>query len=115
MGGWGDVLERDLSLVERDVHYGWIIPDVARSIYGVVTDKDGKVKAKETEDLRQKMRLRRKERSIDAKDWWKKEREQVLRKDFSEDVYNMYADCLKYPKFRREFMGMWQLPEDYRL
>jgi len=27
----------------------------------------------------------------------------------------MYADCLKYPKFRREFMGMWQLPEDYRL
>ncbi len=115
MGGWGDVLERDLSLVERDVHYGWIIPEVAGGIYGVVTDKDGKVKAKETEDLRQKMRLRRKERSIDAKDWWKKEREQVLRKDFSEDVYNMYADCLKYPKFRREFMGMWQLPEDYRL
>jgi len=115
MGGWGDVLERDLGLVERDAHYGWITPDVARSIYGVVTDKDGKAKVKETEDLRQKMRLSRKERSVEARDWWKKEREQVLRKDFSEDVYNMYADCLKYGKFRKEFMGMWQLPEDYRL
>jgi len=115
MGGWGDVLERDFSLIEKDVNYGWITADVAKSIYGAVTDENGKVKAAETDELRQQMRNRRRERSVDARDWWRKEREQVLRKDFSEDVYNMYADCLKYQKFRREFIGMWQLPEDYQL
>jgi acetone carboxylase alpha subunit len=115
MGGWGDPLERDFSLIENDIHYGWVTADVAKSIYGAVTDENGKVKAAETNELRQQMRHRREERSVDAKDWWKKEREQVLKKRFSEDVYNMYADCLKYQKFRREFTGMWQLPQDYQL
>ncbi len=113
--GWGDPLEREYDLVQDDVRYGWLASDVVRGVYGVVTDKEGKVKAKESEELRQQMRNRRKERSVDAKDWWKEEREQVLNKGFSEDVYNMYADVLKYDKFRRQFMGMWQLPEDYRL
>jgi len=115
MGGWGDPLERELSLLENDVRYGWLTPEVVREVYGVVTDEKGKTKVKESEELRQKMRERRKERSVDARDWWRKERRQVLRKEFSEDVYNMYADILKYEKFRREFMGMWQLPEDYQL
>jgi len=61
------------------------------------------------------MRRRREERSVDAKEWWKQERKKVMNKQFSEDVYNMYADCLKYGKFRKEFMGMWQLPEGYKL
>ena len=112
---WGDPLEREFSLVENDVGYGWLTSEVVREVYGVVTDEEGKVKVKESEVLRQMMRERRKERSVDGRDWWRKEREQVLRKDFCEDVHNMYADILKYEKFRREFMGMWQLPEDYQL
>jgi len=115
MPGWGDVLERDLSLVEKDVHYGWITADVAKTIYGVATDEKGKVKAEETEDLRKKMRLRREERSVDAREWWKKAREKVLTRQIPGDVCNMYADCLTYGKFRNEFMGMWQLPADYGL
>ena len=114
-GGWGDPLEREFGLVENDLRYGWITPDVAKQVYGVVTDEKGKVKEKESEELRQQMRDRRKERSVDAREWWRQEREQVLGKEFSEDVYNMYADCLQYEKFRRQFMGMWQLPEDYKL
>jgi hypothetical protein len=113
--GWGDPLERDLSLVENDMRYGWITPDVARTVYGVVTGDDGKVNGNETDELREQMRNRRKEKSVDARDWWTEEREKALRKEFSEDVYSMYADCLKYDKFRREFLGIWQLPEDYRL
>jgi N-methylhydantoinase B/acetone carboxylase alpha subunit len=115
MGGWGDPLERDFSLVESDVHYGWMTLDAARTIYGAVMDEKGKVKVAESDQLRQQKRKRRKERSVDAREWWREERQQVIRKEFPEDVYNMYADCLKYGKFRREFMGMWQLPEDYKL
>jgi len=114
-GGWGDPLERFFSLVERDVHYGWITPDVAETVYGAVTDEEGKVKVKESEELRRKMRLKRKERSVDAGEWWRRERQRVMNKEFSEDVYNMYADILKYEKFRHQFMGMWQLSEGYQL
>jgi len=114
-GGWGDPLEREFSLVEDDLRYGWVTPDVAERVYGVVANGEGKVKVKESEELRQQMRNRRKERSVDAREWWRNEREEVLRKEFSEDVHNMYADCLKYEKFRRQFTGMWQLPEDYKL
>jgi len=112
---WGDPLERQYSLIEDDVKYGWITADVAKTVYGAVTDENRKVKVAESDELRQQVRNRRKEKSLDAKEWWRKEREQVLRKEFSEDVYNMYADCSKYEKFRREFIGMWQLPEDYQL
>ncbi|MFC2000609.1 hydantoinase B/oxoprolinase family protein [Chloroflexota bacterium] len=114
-GGWGDPLERDISLVERDVRYGWITPDVAAGVYGVMIDGGGRAKATESNDLRQKMHNRRKLSSVDARDWWANEREQVLRKGFCEDVYNMYADCLNYEKFRREFVGMWLLPQDFSL
>jgi hypothetical protein len=27
----------------------------------------------------------------------------------------MFADILKYDKFRHQFMEMWQLPEEYEL
>jgi len=114
-GGWGDPLEREFSLVENDVPDGWLSPDVVRTVYGAVLDDNGKVKVAESNELRQQMRNRRKEKSVDARDWWEKERERVLRKEWCEDVYNMYADVLKYDKFRRQFMGMWQLPEDYGL
>ena len=115
MGGWGDPLEREFALIEKDVHYGWITPDVAATVYGTITDDKDKVKVTESQELRKQIRNKRKERSADAKDWWKKEREQVLRKAFSEDVYNMYADCLKYSKFRSDFTAMWQVPADYKL
>jgi len=53
--------------------------------------------------------------SVVARDWWSGEREQILRKEFAEDVSNMYADILTYGKFRHEFMGIWQLPDNYHL
>jgi len=115
MGGWGDPLEREFSLLEDDVRYGWLTPDVVRNVYGVAVDDEGKVNVEESEELRQKLRFRRKEMSVVARDWWSGEREQILRKEFAEDVSNMYADILTYGKFRHEFMGIWQLPDNYHL
>ncbi|MCX5998727.1 MAG: hypothetical protein NTU41_03835, partial [Chloroflexi bacterium] len=75
----------------------------------------GKVKVAESDALRADIRKVRQEKSLDAKDWWKQERKRVLAKEFSPDVRSMYADCLKWGKFRTQFIGMWQLPEDYKL
>ena len=111
---WGDVLERDYSLIEDDVKYGWVTADVAKTVYGAVTNGGGKVDISESDQLRQGIRKEREDKSLDAMLWWKGERGHVLNRDFTEDVRNMYADVLNYDKFRRQFMGMWQLPEDYQ-
>ncbi|NQT73591.1 MAG: hydantoinase B/oxoprolinase family protein [Chloroflexi bacterium] len=113
MGGWGDALERDYGLIEKDVKYGWISPECAKTVYGTVTDDSGKVDSQASDALREQMRNRRKERSVDAKEWWKQERQVVIDKKWHEDMHAMFVDNCKYEKFRNEFMGMWQLPEEY--
>ncbi len=112
--GWGDVLERSKALVARDVGEGSMSEETARKVYGVAFS-DGKVDERETEKARKQIRDKRRERSVDVQEWWKQERERVRAKEFYEDVNNMYWDCLKWEKFRRKFMGFWQLPEDYSL
>ena len=39
-GGWGDPLEREIPLVEKDVHGGFVSLDSARSEYGVVIEPE---------------------------------------------------------------------------
>ena len=70
---------------------------------------------KESEQLREQMLNRRRERAVPAKDWWRRERQQVLGKELSEDVHSMYTDCLRYDKFSHAFKRMWHLPDDYAL
>jgi len=110
MGGWGDVLERAYSLIENDVKYNRITPYTAKTVYGVVVDENGKVEVAKSDELRQQMRNVRQEKSVDAKEWWKQEREKVLQQDFSEDVYNMYADIVRYEKFRTQSWGCGSCP-----
>jgi len=113
-GGWGDVLERVYTLIEEDLKYNWMTANTARTVYGAVTDGKGKVDVVKSDDLREQMRNKRKEKSLDVREWWKQERQKVLQQDFSDNVYNMYADVVKYDKFRTEFTGMWQLQDDYQ-
>ena len=42
-GGYGSPGERDPERVARDVAEGWISPERAESVYGVVLDDDGAV------------------------------------------------------------------------
>lgn len=115
MGGWGDVIERPYELIQNDIKNNWITVDCARTVYGAVANEEGTIDTEASDRLRDEIRNRRKERSIDAREWWQQEREVVLQKSWPEDVYNMFADNLKWEKFRREFFSMWQLPEDYSL
>jgi N-methylhydantoinase B len=51
-GGWGDPLERDTDLVERDVRLEYVSPEEAMDVYGVAIDSDGRVDTEATEALR---------------------------------------------------------------
>ncbi len=110
--GWGDVLERDPVLVEQDVERGWVTPDVARELYGVVL-QHGKVNQPATSQLRQTMKAQRKAESVDAREWWKDERRLLKEGRMHADVNNMYADLLKYPGFAAGFRAFWQLDTDF--
>jgi len=117
-GGWGDPLDRDLSLVEKDLNQGWVSPEANRIAYGAVAERVGgvwKVDREATAKAQQEMRRRRKERAVGAREWWAQQRQRVLNKDFSQPVYDLYSDVLKYERFRRQFTDIWQLPEDYAL
>ena len=112
-GGWGDVLERPYHLIEEDLKLGWITPGCAATVYGAVSNENGTVDIEKSDQLRGQMRKRRVDRSCNAREWWKHEREKVLKKEWHEEVRSMYTDNLKYKKFRDEFMEMWQLAENY--
>jgi N-methylhydantoinase B len=58
-GGYGDPLERDPRMVERDVGSGILSPKTARSVYGVVLDRQGRLKMQATEKLRDGIRSER--------------------------------------------------------
>ena len=58
-GGWGDPLEREPELVQRDVIEGKVSPEAARDDYGVVLTGDGTVDADATQTLRETMRGKR--------------------------------------------------------
>ena len=57
-GGWGDPLEREIRLVERDVRGGFVSLESARTEYGIVIDPDS-LKADVTGSLAFRRDLRR--------------------------------------------------------
>ena len=63
-GGWGDPIEREPETVVRDLAAGWISPQAASEIYGVVA-KRGKVDVEATDAQRRAMRERRVGRFVD--------------------------------------------------
>lgn len=118
--GFGDCIERDPALVEKDINEGFITPDCAETLYGAVAGSDNghwKVDVAATEEAREQIRAKRREKAVPAREWWQKEREKVLNTEFTEnqDLLNMWRDSLQNEKFRARFFGFWQLPEDFTL
>jgi N-methylhydantoinase B len=58
-GGWGDPLERDPDAVSKDVFYGYVSPEQARHVYGVVLNGDLSVDYEATERLRNSLRAKK--------------------------------------------------------
>jgi N-methylhydantoinase B/oxoprolinase/acetone carboxylase alpha subunit len=57
-GGYGSPLARDAALVERDVIEGWVTPERAAAVYGVVLGTDGRIDVAATERQRRTLALR---------------------------------------------------------
>jgi len=117
---FGDPLERDPELVRNDLNNGWTREWVARDIYGVVASYDADAKEwvvdlEATERRRQAIREQRKARGIPFRQWWKQEREKILRRERMDDaVKTMWATaCELSPDYGRDLKAFWKLPEDF--
>jgi N-methylhydantoinase B len=58
-GGYGDPLERDWQRVADDVREGYVSPEAAREVYGLVLDAAGRIDADATQALRDRLRAAR--------------------------------------------------------
>jgi hypothetical protein len=120
-GGLGDPLERDPELVKRDLEKGYTTVNTARSTWGVKCDEYDKKKKKYmidyegTQKLRDELRARRKKRSVPFKEWWKKEREKILKKELEEPVIRMFKEAVGLSSaYDLEVREFWCLPADFQ-
>jgi N-methylhydantoinase B/acetone carboxylase alpha subunit len=118
--GIGDPLERSPESVAADVSGGYLIPRLARSVYGVVLDDDGVVDAAATELQRTELRDLRKSESVPFSDWYSSERAQVLAhaaedgERFVLPVERMYAESMRLsPVWAKQYRDFWDLDDDF--
>jgi acetone carboxylase alpha subunit len=104
--GYGDPLERDAELIERDLANGLIDAPTARKIYGYAGEP-GK-----TGRLRARLRKQRLAQSVPAEQWWREERKRARAGDVAPVVRNMFARSAKLSdKLRDLYLEFWDLRE----
>ena len=115
--GFGDPIDRDPKLVERDLNDGLILPRYADKVYGVVyTEENGEytVDLEATEKRRQEVRKERLERSVPTTEWMKEEKARIVNKEASKQVKLMFAESFALSeKFTDEFKAFWNLDEEW--
>ena len=119
--GFGDPIERDPSLIIKDLENGFLTEEWAEKVYGVICRYDEKEKKwvvdeKATDEKRRRIREERLSKGVPVKEWWVKEREKVAAGRLPEDVKEMIRDSMsRSEKMAKEFREFWQLPEDFTL
>src|ERR1035437_3463281 len=116
-GGWGDPLERSPKDVVEDLDGGWITPEFARGLYGVVSrDEGGKLAIDEgqTTQKQEAIRAARRAKSLPAKEFWRLEREVLLSGELIEPIRYMYSRTVSEEEdFDSEMREFWQLPAEF--
>ena len=116
-GGWGDPLERSPKNVVEDLDGGWITPEFARGLYGVVShDEGGELAIDEEQTAREQeaIRAERRARSVPAQEFWRLERDVLLSGELIEPIRYMYSRTVSEEEdFDREMREFWQLPTEF--
>lgn len=107
--GYGDPIRREPQMVIEDIKNGVVTPDMAEEVYGVVV-QNGAVETTATEKKRQDIRRRRLERAVPVKDWWKKEREKILKGELAPELKAMLKSSKELSeKYAKRYKEFWQI------
>jgi acetone carboxylase, alpha subunit len=117
-GGYGDPIERDPAAVARDVENGYVTPEAAESVYAVVLGQEEgewRVDTEATGERRDAVRKSRLGRAIPVRRWLEHERGRVVRREFVEEVQEMYRDSMRMSvRFAEEFRDFWGLAAEFK-
>jgi len=114
--GWGEPLDRDARRIEADLNSEFISAETATSIYGASVAKvEGawRVDRKATDEAQQAIRKDRQQHSVPVSEWWQRERQRVLKREFTPLVAEMYADVITDAKWGKQFREFWGLADSY--
>lgn len=102
--GYGDVLERDVRLIERDLANQLVTPEFAKKAYGY----DGA----NTEAEREARRKKRLAESVPAEQWWAQERRRAKSGEVGTIVAQTYARSAKLStKLKDLYLKFWEIDE----
>lgn len=118
--GLGDVLDRAVEDVVKDLDEDLLLPRFADSAYGVVASQgaDGKwtVDMEATEKRRRAIREQRLQRSVSVSEWFEEQKGRVARMEFSETTRKMYRESLELSeRWGTSFREFWGLAEDWQV
>jgi N-methylhydantoinase B/acetone carboxylase alpha subunit len=117
--GFGDPLDRDYELCEKDANEGIYTPDILEKVYGVVVERIGDkwiVNRDKSEKKREEIRKMREKRSMSFEEFWEYERKKIVNGEIKEHVKRMYRESISLSKkWGDEFKKFWKLPEDFEM
>lgn len=94
-------------------------PGVVKEVYAVHAESVGgawKIDETASARLKEQALTKRKECAVNAEEWWRMERAEVLKKDFSTEITALYADIVNNSaSFRGKFLKFWHLSDDFEI
>lgn len=115
-GGYGDPIERDPRLIKRDLENGVTTLETAERVYKVsINPETLEIDYDKTQALREKCREDRKRRGIPAAEYWRREKEKIIKGDIPAIPRQCLNDCFRVSdRFLKDFVEFWGLPEDFK-
>jgi acetone carboxylase, alpha subunit len=102
--GYGDPLQRDRALIEKDLFNGLLSEGMARKVYGYAKTVE------QTETNRAKMRAKRLQESVPAAQWWRQERKRAAKGDIGPIAAQTFARSAELSdKVRDLYLAFWDL------
>ncbi len=116
--GLGDVLDRRVDDVVKDLDDDLLLPRFAYSAYGVVAERndDGKwvADAEATEARRAEIRKERLARAVPVSEWIEQQKSRVTTMDFITPIRKMYRESLELgDAWTASFKSFWELAEGW--
>jgi hypothetical protein len=119
MGGFGDPLDRDPALIEKDFENGIVTPSMVEAICGVVVEHDTiedryTINREKTAARRQEIREARISKAVPVEQWMAKQKKRIEQYDLPDVALEIYRDVSSHSiKWMKEFRDFWGVDDEF--
>jgi len=119
MGGFGDPIDRDPTLIEKDFENGIVTPAMVEAICGVVVNRDEPTSTQTidraaTAARREQIREDRKTKAIPVEQWMATQKKRIEDYDLPDVALEIYRDVSSHSiKWMNEFRDFWGVDDSF--